>query len=638
MKKNKRGKKNKNKFSKKNIVIICICALILTALITVNFDDLILNFTGKTIASCSTDADCEKGYICDKNLNPPACVFKECIEFNTDTNKLNIGDYLTDVRNVALTNKDLVNLLANKTYLNAEGSEYNYEQKIKISDSVLFSHFADSSYKDNSPTLGVKLDKKDPVLNYTINFIKPPVDDTGTGDWEDFEDTLITLLGKEYLIVDAGNSTRAKLTLMGGAIKDSLTLNEEGTYVVDENSYTIKLSYVDSDECQFEINGQETQKLNKGEQGKAGGIDVGVSDIDYSTGAVTEIMKCDFFVGADKIVMEHSKEIEVNNIEIEGMTSWIEYSSSNEKVSLDKIIIAWKAGEDLFVTEDSSVEFPIFKSFKISSKSLITETEEEISVEGSDTVIELKVPIESGEANIELLASDGAGTFNKVGGDGGDEGFATSSGMLHYNLNEDQYFIATYISGAEASSYLVSVDCDSDGCDFTDEVDGSSLASDVTDQTSFDIGDASIKLEYFEEDNYVNLTTENSQSYFDRLVSEQGLLIHLPTSINAAQYTILMEEENKDGNIGSGDDLSIVVGHNSDNKVQVNSVTFENWAEDSSSPSYISDPGDSGMKIGYAASDLGTKVFYDTGPNQNTALLIYHGEQAWGRIYLGSTC
>jgi len=597
----------------------------------------------------------------------------EFFKIERDTDYLNVGNNLTTIQTIPLTDDDLPTVLKDGTYSNGESATFGFEQKITLGHET-YGPFADSNYKDKVPTIGLRFEKNNPVLNFTIDFTKSPEDDTKTNDWEDFEDTTLEILGNTYTIVDATNATRVKLTLMSGSQSDKLAYGEEATYTVDGTSYNVKLSYVDSDECQFEIDGIATQKLNKGESGKAGGLDIGVSEIFYMSGAVTEIFECKFYVGAGKIELDTNQTIEINDVKEDGMKAWIDYTISSGVNYLDKITIEWQAGEDLFVTDESSLTLPVFGGVKLTSDGLTTVAQEETVIKGgSDYVVQLETTIKSGPVSIDILSSNQSSYFNSIGGDGSDEGLATTNGtgteaLLHYRLNDsgDQYMVVTYLSGKSGSSYLVSVDCDdTDGCDFKDEVSGSSLASDKKNTTSFTIGDATIKVEYFEEDNYVNLSTQSTGSYFDRLVTEEGLEIYLPiwtrarrfsdesgngtstlspwinltgngipiaTSTAGKTYVIYMEEEDKDGTIGSGVDVNVTVGHTSTHKVQVSGVTFV-WAGEKDE-SYLDDPDDDNMKIGYAKSDLATQVYYDTDPDEDTAKIIYHGAQAYGGVYV----
>jgi len=155
---------------------------------------------------------------------------------------------------------------------------------------------------------------------------------------------------------------------------------------------------------------------------------------------------------------------------------------------------------------------------------------------GNDiSFVKLEATIKSGTLNIPILYGNQIAFFGFGKAENKDllaYPYRYNSKLLSYDLSDYyDYMFITYQRNEinmDGSSYLVSIDCDDwDGCDFKDEVNGMTLASDKKNQTSFTIGDATIKVEYFEEDNYVNLSTQNSNTYFDRIYSTKNHYIEL---------------------------------------------------------------------------------------------------------------
>jgi len=596
----------------------------------------------------------------------------ESVLFETGTNKLNIGNNLTEIKTVSITDTDLPTVLADGTYSNADSEDFDYEQKIDVSDDLEFAHWADSNYNSKKPTLGVKIEKNDLILNYTLDFVKSAEDDTASGDdLDDFEDTTIGILGKNYDIVTAVNTSgTTKLTLMGGAEKDTLSLNDVKDYTVDGKSYNVGLTYVDSNGyCRFNVDGTLTNKILKGGTAKlSDGTYIGVADYDYSTGAVTEIMNCKFYLGADKIVLEDGKEVEINDEDVDDLrVYWDETDGSPFKIN--KMTLEWKAHADTFITEDSEAVMPGFSSVKLTAGGLIAPTGELIKVRGSSNDdVDLTVTLKSGETTIQLLGSNGTGGFDTIGGFDDNQGLATVAGhtaatQITYNAsggaNGDQYFVATYLNGADGSSYLVEVsDTDeTDGVDFKDVISGTKLAENIKNTTSFTLGDATFYLEGFIEDEWVKINATGTNTYMDRLVTDKGLVIYLPIN-NAASttspninlsatnlttnpypssYIIWMEEEDKDGNLAAttGDDINVTVSHTTSNNVQAQiSVTADNIF---SGGTDFEDPDDDNLYIGYTESDLGTKVVYDADPDEDTVDITYFGEQVYGSVFIAES-
>ncbi|MDP6265426.1 MAG: S-layer protein, partial [Candidatus Woesearchaeota archaeon] len=112
----------------------------------------------------------------------------------------------------------------------------------------------------------------DEIGRYLLEFttaLESDVDDstgaaTTTGLFlTDFEDTELTMFGKDYTIVQAKRTgavgNNIKLILMGGAVKDTLTEGDTKTYDIDGTPYEVSLDYVDSNSAKFTINGEGTR-------------------------------------------------------------------------------------------------------------------------------------------------------------------------------------------------------------------------------------------------------------------------------------------------------------------------------------------------------------------------------------------
>ena len=309
----------------------------------------------------------------------------------TGTNKMNIGDNLTEVKTINFDHDELPSVLASGEFSNGENTEFSYEQKIALSDALEFAYFADNNYESKDPTLGVKIDKNSHILNYTFNFIEPAEDDTNSGnDFLDFEDVDISFLGKTYSVVDAKNSTSydLELTLMGGHEKDTISIGETKSYTVSGTTYDVELTFVDADECQFAVSYDSgTETTNKLSDGSTDELDdgtvVGVTEVNYMVGATMEILSCEFYLGADKIELKDTQEVKINDEDVDKLKFYVDHTSGNP-FKINSWTLEWKADEDMFVTADSSITMPGFESIMISSEGLVTtETYEVVKFRGS---------------------------------------------------------------------------------------------------------------------------------------------------------------------------------------------------------------------------------------------------------------
>lgn len=145
----------------------------------------------------------------------------------------------------------------------------------------------------------------DDIFEYELEFTDGLESDVVSAKLDDLEDKKITILGKEFIIVDTTvdvtSDDTVTLKLMGGAVRDVLNLDESKSFSIDGTDYEVSLSFMDSDECKFTVNGETTDLLNDGETDLlADGTQVGVSEVlyqDYAGGK----QQCEFFLGADQI-------------------------------------------------------------------------------------------------------------------------------------------------------------------------------------------------------------------------------------------------------------------------------------------------------------------------------------------------
>ncbi|MBR9683682.1 hypothetical protein GOV03_04035 [Candidatus Woesearchaeota archaeon] len=174
-----------------------------------------------------------------------------------------------------------------------------------------------------------------------------------------FEDTKINMLGEEFTVVLARRSqaNRVKLTLMGGAVSGSLLERETQSYQLNDDSYEVSLNYVDDTSVKFTVNGELTNKLQAGEIYKlTDGKEIGVSEILYQSYA-GGIHSADFFVGANKLVLEDSditdsesdNEMEFNGETIDGAEVIISGTDDNTNFALSTIAINMVAQNDYYV-------------------------------------------------------------------------------------------------------------------------------------------------------------------------------------------------------------------------------------------------------------------------------------------------
>ncbi|MBI4152710.1 hypothetical protein HY495_03300 [Candidatus Woesearchaeota archaeon] len=180
---------------------------------------------------------------------------------------------------------------------------------------------------------------------------------------DDYENTKLTMLGKEYTVVLARRPQSTpedsiKLTLMGGAASGSLLESDSTSVSVGDKSYDVALSYVDTTYAKFTVNGEQSDKLQVGDTFKlADGNEVGVSEILYQNYA-GGVHSADFFLGASKVELRDNdittlatgeNSLKVGTETIDGADVNIEGTDDNTTFTLSKIRVNMTAQDDYFV-------------------------------------------------------------------------------------------------------------------------------------------------------------------------------------------------------------------------------------------------------------------------------------------------
>ncbi len=209
------------------------------------------------------------------------------------------------------------------------------------------------------------------IGKYTLEFSSAPestIQDTAgaactTGSvLDDYENTKLSLLGKEYTIVLARRPQSTpedsiKLTLMGGAASGSLVEGESTSVSVNDKAFDVALTYVDTTYAKFTVNGEATDKLQAGDTFRlSDGTEVGVSDVLYQNYA-GGIHSANFFVGASKVELRDNNivdnasdsSLKVGTETINGADVIITGSDDNTTFTLNTISVNMTSQDDYYV-------------------------------------------------------------------------------------------------------------------------------------------------------------------------------------------------------------------------------------------------------------------------------------------------
>jgi hypothetical protein len=577
----------------------------------------------------------------------------DSVELWRSSDKFNIRDSLTTVKSTTITDQDLPTLLADGTYTDDNNEEFDYTQTVTLTNMYL-THFSDSDYKDKVPTIGINITNGAPIINYTLEFTKNP-DFNATK----LETTTLTLMGKEYYVLNFVNTSAGKLTLLDSANSALITEGEETTVTVGDKEYTVSLSYVGSTTAKITVNGETSNSLSaSGTYKLSDGSYIGVKEILYNA-KDTGISKVELSIGSGKLELEDGTQIELNDVSIEEITAHLVTSGS----TFDKIILEWKTDDRSFITSDTDLEMPGFKSLKLTMGEITPKTEEvtEIALSGDDK-IELRTSLkDDSEVTIPLLYADSTSGGNFTGiGESSTKKLVTRSGVdLNFNKSaEDEWFVASWNTTSEGESYLFRTKNwrSSNGVNYTTLYTTGGSENEVSTGTTASFGNIEFTIDQVLKggsNDFVNLTI-NSGGSFNTLYTAEGLKIYLPyqgannsaakgiiniTCENSTDCTdghardkwyLFMDEEDKDSNLARGSSFNFTIQSrlsSNDYELEVNSVST----------------GKTGFEIGdtedyeyYVPSDLATKIVHDTDGNPDSATVTYHGDQLFAEVFLAA--
>jgi len=587
-------------------------------------------------------------------------VIGEAFTIRTGSNVLNFNEDLESIKS-SIDDGEMPVLLASGTVRNKEGKESDYDQKIKLTGtSHTLTHIHDSHYNDKVPGVGISIEKSNLVLNYTLDFSPDLESDVTTANlWDDLEDRKITILGTEYDITKVENisGTSTDITLMKGAIKDTLTEGETKTYTINDVPYEVTVSLItdmtSGNKVKLVINGETTDALLEDETFKlSDDSSIGIREIlPNEAGDVTQDMVT-FYLGATKLFLDDASEIEIDDEDVDRVKVDVR-ESMGDPAKISKIVIEWKADEDLFIAEDSTITLPEMGAISLGMSQLHMGLEEEILVrpDGEDKV-ELVVPIEECVATFDLLYdnNDDGGNWTHLGEDV-DEQLVTNC-VTRCMINEsNQYAIISNENEEETHIIEITNVDDDDGITIKD-ICGNTIVSDFDLTTNdckngdtFDVGDITVTLNCYNETGagaqagyteFINITVSGGENY---IYTKEGLKIGpLPTSAGEA-VTIglgfIVEDKNENIAGGRAFNLTLDSSKGTDNEA---SVSLDGTTDTDIIVNGIRETGDNtDVFEAYFNETVSAKIIEDrTDSDQQEIKIIYSGEETYAEIYVAA--
>ena len=251
-----------------------------------------------------------------------ACVSDStCASLNSGSNLLYLNDELNE--NVqTVTKDDLKNVLADGTFTDDDGTDYDYEQSLIVgTDATDTVAFGTSSGDLDDPALMVTLGNTaaKSIYNLTVTF-----DDAVNFSHSDSEGESLTLFGKTYTV--STDTDADTLVLLGGAEEKTVNLAATETFTIGTTAYTVGLVGITdatTPKATVTVNGASAS-FTEGQSKKVGGVDVFVKEVNrYSETAGNVKVQ----LGSGKLTFENGNavqegsdntDIDVTNVVITG--------------------------------------------------------------------------------------------------------------------------------------------------------------------------------------------------------------------------------------------------------------------------------------------------------------------------------
>jgi hypothetical protein len=537
---------------------------------------------------------------------------------------------------------DEMEFLADDTY--DDGSiEEDYEQKITLGTGAL-KLFADTDYEAKTPTVGFQFVNAEEILNYEITY-------DNVVNYTLMVGTELPIMGKTYYVLAA---SKTQIDVLDSA--DKATLEDGATVTLNGKEITAEIiaeSYV-----KLTIDGEDVPKLTSdGDYEKLKDGSYVVLNENLYNAKESGISKAVVSIGAGKMELISGEKVELNTVDVNGIETTI-----TDATGLSKLKLTWKSYRDTFLTAENAITMPLFDSLSLSFSGLeYADSSETVTFENGETFT-----IRMDNYDIPILWYDG--TTSALGEDGNKLVIATSTisnatwntpnlnltntstdtgnstradGLL---LEETDRFIVTKLDNdlgdIQTMYYEVDAIENNSGTinvELQDLIGTSDIIFDKIEEN--EVSDITVNLVAVNGTTsgqaYLNFTAGASTIAYNKVVSDKGLTIIIPTNavttLNANTGAVLnISEADYEGDVGEGMEFAVTVKNNSNDNLHVSTHNLTDYDQESSDKVYT----------GVVPSDLASKFTFDTSADEYDFSVEYFGEETTAQVsavYGGTT-
>jgi len=372
---------------------------------------------------------------------------------------LYLGDELNE-NIITITKDDLPVALADGTFTDDGGTNYDYEQIISVLDGGVFA-FGNSDNDLDDPALMLTLTTTETtgLYNMTVTF-----DDAVAFNATDSEGQTIELFGKSYTVGTATDATT--LILLGGSDTETINIGETKSLTAGDETYSVTLNGIsdaDTPVASITINSETKTFTEDQTKSFAGGdVDVFVKTI-FRTGENAGHVEIQ--LGADKLTFVDGDTVlsGSDDDEIEGTLAYIG-GSVDAMTDLTVAVAAPDNDENDLLVGENFID-PVFGSVKINFASIINGPVFDGRNDVSTTRTELSIE-KGGDHELQVSATDASGntktlpfTYLNYTSDDNAGNVTLWEGA---NISEEDYFILN--SGTKQHfMQMTKVDVDTSG-------------------------------------------------------------------------------------------------------------------------------------------------------------------------------
>ncbi len=584
----------------------------------------------------------------------------DAYKVSKSTDVLNLFEYLSadsgsgelNTGPIGTVTKSELNALTDGSITNEKGT-FTYNQYIIMPENASVVYTVDSDVSDD-PALYLKFVDSTRGYLYRLSFpsaIKSDVD--ADDDLDDFDNKKISMLGKEFTIVNTDNSTGV-IDLMSGAVQDTLSEGESKTYTINGIDYEVEVIIITDSETtnvvKFKVNGETTDAMSAPNTFKlADGTEIGVKEIlPNEAGDVTQDL-VEFYLGAEKVTLTDQDfngggTLTVGGEDVADVVATITGSSGAGDTSISKIEINWTTGDDYYVPvggklsddlEADGKDKLFLKNMDFEFTGVDFGDTEEIKIFGSSAdKMKLKVPTKTG-GDLSFYAFYSSGSTIALG--------KSSSRPLETNASNNLSKNTQFIVSSGKYSHLLEVtyfDTTNTRVTFKDVGTGSTFKATSAEATegSFYLDGYEYKFTPYYTDKKVKMTnfgTDNAGEIWTP--SEAKVKVSLNESGLAGNYGLVeFTEYHKGPGDGSSSNVKHInvtitdAGSASTEKITTNTPT-------SNDANFAMNSWDSKTNYYDGYTRWGTYVEYETPTGgQNPVTITYPIAEATADVYITS--